>query len=272
MNSPKIAAVSALSYTGNVQDNLLITIDWIKKLDAQGVDFILFPELNLSGYIKDSRKLLAVCQLQKHVFETLMQLSNQTKAAFAVGFPEQDPQGFYISHFLFSKGRLIGQHRKTHLGPTEKDFFIQGNEIKVFQIGQLNIGIQLCFESHFPELSYIQTRQGANVLALAFASPRESPEEKLARFKRFLPARAYDNNTYVMACNLRGKFETERDFSGLACVIDPKGNLLTEDIAGACVASVDLSQIQSIKQSRMAFFNQSKRLEIFQQYYQHENK
>jgi predicted amidohydrolase len=125
MKDPKLAAVSVLSLSGKVQDNLITTISWIKKLDEEGVDFILFPELNISGYVKDPQKLSAVCLQREDVFEALTQLSKQTKAAFAVGFPEKVEQGFYIAHYVFSKGKLIGKHRKTHLGSTEKGFLLK---------------------------------------------------------------------------------------------------------------------------------------------------
>lgn len=266
----KLAAVSSKSQIGNVQQNLSTTKKWIEKLNQQGADFILFPELNLSGYTNYSAILNEVVKQKEVVFQELVIVSHQSKSAFAVGFPELEDGKYYISHFLFHQGKHIGTHRKTHLGPTEKETFTEGNEIEVFEVANLKIGMQLCFETHFPEISYAQAKQGANVLALAFASPREDAETKLERFKRFLPARAYDNACFVVACNLQQELEYSANFPGLSLIINPKGIVLQESISEDIdykLSEVDVDQAEQVKQSRMGYFNKSKRENIFREFY-----
>lgn len=269
----KIAAVASESSICNIKQNLETTISWIEKLNKQGADFILFPELNLSGYTKKSTILNDVLKQKDAIFNKLISISEKSSAAFAIGFPEKSEDKYFISHFLFHNGKLVGVHQKTHLGSSEKEVFVEGNEINVFQVGKLKIGIQLCFETHYPEISYAQAKQGANVLALAFASPRENSKVKLERFKRYLPARAYDNNCFVVACNLQQKSKlqnSERNFPGLSLILAPKGKVLQQTISeekGFVVVDVDLAEIERIKQSRMAHFNKEKRVELFQKYY-----
>ena len=264
----KLSAVSSKSEIGNVQQNLSITKDWIVKLDEQRADFILFPELNLSGYTKNIEILDNVLAHKEVVFRELLQLTEQVNAAFAVGFPEKVESRYYISHFLFHKGKLIGIHRKTHLGATEKETFSEGDEINIFEVGELKIGLQLCFETHFPEISYAQVKQGANVLAMAFASPREEAVTKLERFKRFLPARAYDNACFVVACNLDSETENLMKIPPVALVLNAKGEVLKETTQNSCASEIGLEQIKKIHQSRMGNFNKSKRANLFQKYYE----
>nr|WP_321487698.1 nitrilase-related carbon-nitrogen hydrolase [uncultured Draconibacterium sp.] len=264
----KLSAVSSKSEIGNVQQNLSITKDWIVKLDKQGADFILFPELNLSGYTKNIEILDNVLAHKEVVFRELLKLAEQVNAAFAVGFPEKVESRYYISHFLFHKGKLIGIHRKTHLGATEKETFNEGDEINIFEVGELKIGLQLCFETHFPEISYAQVKQGANVLAMAFASPREEAVTKLERFKRFLPARAYDNACFVVACNLDSETENLIKIPPVALVLNAKGEVLKETTQNSCISEIGLEQIEKIHQSRMGNFNKSKRASLFQKYYE----
>lgn len=271
----KLAAVSSKSIVSNVLQNLSSTINWIERLDQQGVGFILFPELNLSGYTKNIEILNEVLAQKDSVFEELISTSKQTETAFAVGFPEQANGKYYISHFLFHKGQFVGKHRKTHLGPSEKATFSEGNELDVFNIDGIKIGIQLCFETHFPEISFIQAKQGANVLAMAFASPREDAATKLERFKRFLPTRAYDNACFVVACNLQQGYhsntqKSEMIFPRLSLITNPKGIVLQEAVSektDVAISQIDLGQVKGIKQSRMGWFNKSKRINLFQKYY-----
>ena len=263
----KLAAVSSKSIVGNVQQNLFTTMRWIKKLDKQGADFILFPELNLSGYTQNTEILHTVCAEKEIIYQQLLQLSEQVKAAFAVGFPEKSASNYYISHLLFFQGKLIGIHRKTHLAPREKGAFAVGTQIRVFAAGELKIGMQLCYETHFPELSYAQAKQGANVLAMAFASPHESSKMKGERMKRFLPARAYDNACMLVACNQHGETESGKVLPPLALVIDAKGEVLNERTRGSCIAEPTIGQIDKIQQSEMACFNKYKQTHLFRSFY-----
>lgn len=263
----RLAAVSSKSILGDVKQNLSTTIEWIEELSRQEIDFILFPELNLSGYTKNIKTINAVLNQKEIVFRELLQLSEQIDSAFAVGFPEKSEEKYYISHFLFHKGKLLGKHRKTHLGSTEKDTFTEGNEINVFEADKLKIGIQLCYETHFPEISYIQAKQGANILAMAYASPKENSDTKLERFKRFLPARAYDNSCFIMACNMDGVTENKTAIPPLALIINPKGEILTQTKQECSIVATDLKQTDKIHQSRMAYFNKWKRVKLFQEYY-----
>lgn len=279
----RIAAVSSISKIGDVQKNLCTTISWLEKL--HGIDFVLFPELNLSGYTKDASILKQIDAQKEKVFQQLLAISEKIKIAFAVGFPERIEEQFYISHFLFSQGKLVGTHRKTHLGSTERETFSEGEEMNVFTVGEMKIGMQLCYETHFPEVSYAQAKQGANILAMAFASPRENAGKKLERFKRFLPARAYDNACFLVACNqnfdaycesevcenpLNNQGESARKKLGLSLIIDPKGNIVQEAVSEEkefVSTQCDLSEIERIKGSKMAWFNPNKREELISKYY-----
>ncbi|GAF02084.1 nitrilase-related carbon-nitrogen hydrolase [Saccharicrinis fermentans] len=264
----KLLAVSSYSEVGDVRRNVLDTIQWIEKAQANGVDFVLFPELNLSGYTKDREVIDEVLAQKEAIFQDLKNISKQVSLAFAIGFPEKEGTFYYISHFLFSDGAVVGVHRKTHLGPTEKECYSEGNEMNVYAVGQIKIGFQLCYETHFPEISSIQSRKGAHVLAMPFASPRENAVDKLARFKRFLPARAYDNSCFVMACNLGMSMKGESGGVRLALIINPKGELIGQETDGSSMVTISLEEIERIHQTKMGHFNHWKRTDLLRSYYE----
>ncbi|PIF02221.1 MAG: hypothetical protein CR996_01180 [Draconibacterium sp.] len=267
----KIAAAYINSVPGNVSANLQETLKMLSYFEKEQVRFALFPELNLSGYITSKEEIKKLLKLKTELFGQLQQFSKNTQIVFAVGFPEEENGRFYITHFIFEKGEITGKHRKTHLSPTEKIIFSEENRIKAFKAGKLIIGMQLCFETHFPEISYAQAKQGANLLAMAFASPKENGKEKLERFKRHLCARAYDNACYVLACNLAGTTSRGTTLPGLAMIIDPKGKVLAEETKAAngyCIADFKTEMPERIHQSKMAWFNNFKRNEILRQFYE----
>ncbi|RKE00050.1 nitrilase-related carbon-nitrogen hydrolase [Marinifilum flexuosum] len=266
-----VAVVSSKCRIGDVGFNLSTTMEWIKSFDEQGVNFILFPELNLSGYIRDIEILKTVLNEEEQVFTSLLEISKSTNLAFAVGFPEQEGERYFITHFVFEGGKVVGKHRKTHVSISEKEVYSEGDEINVFPVKDMRIGIQICYETHFPEISAIQAQKGANVLAMAFASPKETCQDKIERFKRYIPARAYDNACFAMICNQVTTNDRGTVFPCASLIIDPKGKVMSESFVEEnefAVAEIDISEINRIKESKMAFFNAHKRTEWLREYYE----
>jgi len=262
----KVAAIAFHSRVGELEHNLSATKALLCQLANAGVELALFPELSLSGYTKEVPVLKRLQSYQPTVLQDLVHLSEELDMGFAVGFPEELAGHFYIAHWVFYKGALLGVHRKTHLGPSEQEVFTAGHSIDVFSMGKMKIGIQLCYESHFPEISYAQAKQGADMLAYAFASPRETSAEKGARFQRFLPARAYDNGCYVLACNLAQAGVLS--CPPLAMVCDPKGKILQMSAEEPVIETLDKQVIESIKSSRMGYFNHEKREGLLRPFYE----
>ncbi len=267
----KVAAVPIKSIVGDFNFNIKETIKWLTKLSVQDVDFVLFPEMNLTAYTKDIEVIKAANHRKEHIFNCLKKASLSFNIAFAVGFPEQINMKIYISQIMFEKGEIVGIHRKTHLGPTEMDTFAAGDEIAVSSLGQQVMGMQLCYESHFPIISAIQANLNATILTYSFASPKEESIVKLARFERFLCARAYDNSCYVMACNLNSVSDKGTLIPGLSIIIDPKGKIISKSLEnGISVCTIDNEQLDNIRKSKMAWFNNHSRNDLYGKYYNNE--
>jgi len=266
----KLAAVSMHTVYGQVTKNIDELARLLNLLDKQAVDFALFPELNISGYIKEPVTLHKIAADEKRILEDITALSKQYNVAFSVGITEKKQSKHYIAQYVFAKGEVFGKHRKTHLSPSEQEFYHPGNQVNVFSIGGVNLGIQLCFESHMPEIAYAQAKKGADVLCIAYASPKETCHEKMERLARFLTARAYDNCCYVVACNMSGSTLNGVIFPGFGMMIDPKGNILCQnqgDDPGFCTATIDLALIDTIKNSKMGWFNNFKREGLLKHFY-----
>jgi N-carbamoylputrescine amidase len=261
----KIAAAYIHAIPGDITANLNQTLALLQQLKKEKAAFVLFPELSLTGYSTAKQDIELALSQKEAVMHQLSEFSKKSNFSFAVGYPQRHNEQLYIAHYLFTEGKIAGIHQKSHLGPNEKKTFSEGDELSVFQTGPLKIGMQLCFETHFPEISYAQARQGANLLAMAFASPNETGAEKSERFKRYLCARAYDNACYVMACNLSGTTARGAHLPGLAMIIDPKGKVLAETHSagsGYCVADFSTDALNGIYQSKMAWFNHFKRVQF----------
>ncbi|MBN1863944.1 MAG: hypothetical protein JW808_03495, partial [Victivallales bacterium] len=104
--------------------------------------------------------------------------------------------------------------------------------------------------------------QKVDIILAPFASPMESAAEKLRRWRRYLPARAYDNSCYLLACNLVWELSSGKTSPGTALIVDPKGReLASRSTKGGsmCRACFDRRLIESIHQKRDAYFVGKKR-------------
>ena len=101
------------------------------------------------------------------------------------------------------RGRT-GVYRKLHLAPPEADHFSSGESLPVFHWSGIRFGIQLCYDAHFPQLSTQMAEADADMIFIPHASPRGQAAEKHQSWMRHLPARAFDNGLFVVACNQTG--------------------------------------------------------------------
>jgi N-carbamoylputrescine amidase len=173
----------------------------------------------------------------------------------------------YLTQIIAGPDGLIGAYRKTHLAPTETINYRPGHKIEVFRVGNTLFGVQLCYEGHFPEISTQMALMGADMVFIPHASPRGTPEEKLESWMRHLPARAFDNGLFVIACNQTGTCGGGLTFPGVAVVFGPDGRLLArymgmeEQILYAILKDETL---QDIRTHRMKYFLPGRRPSLYE--------
>jgi predicted amidohydrolase len=258
-----VTSIPMNSICNNTSANITCLENHLANAHNNKCELAIFPEMNISGYITDRHTINDFIDKSSELTTILCKLSLQYKIAFTSGWPINEDGKYYIAQFIFADGEIKGCHRKTHLTGSEILTFTPANKIEVFKLGDISIAMQLCIESHFPEISYMQAKKGADIIAIGFASPRESSEEKLARFNRFIPARAYDNGCFVVVTNQSGLSQTGKKFAPVSIIYDAKGIVLSQSTENPTWAKINTTEIKSIKESRMGWFNGIKREEIF---------
>jgi N-carbamoylputrescine amidase len=107
---------------------------------------------------------------------------------------------------------------------------------------------------------------GAEVLFFPHASPRGSGEEKLENWLRHLPARAFDNGVFVVACNQVGKTAAGFSFPGVAVVIGPDGRI-EASYAGEdeeiLVVRLQSRKLLNVRKNRMKYFLPNRRPSLY---------
>lgn len=255
MEDLRIAAVQMNSAVGKIEDSLSSMRKWIETASEQNVDLICFPEMCITGYAMPQSIEFSETMDGDSV-KRILEMSEEFSMSIAAGLSEKADDGSYITQFLAEDGVIAGKYRKTHLGEREKLYYRAGNDIEVIKCKNAKIGFQLCWESHFPEISSILALDGADIILMPHSSGLPSGRRKEI-WDKCLKARAYDNTVYVIACNQLGDNGLGTVFGGGCTAVDPRGNILTEDYGSkdsmiiAYITSEILDKLRRIEYTSM---------------------
>jgi predicted amidohydrolase len=267
MRNTRLASAMMQCIVGDKAGNLERVRRLAARAAREGVDFLVLPEACLTGYtVRESMTAWAET-IPGQLTTDLAGIAHEYQLFISAGLVEcSGDDGCYLTQVLAGPEGLIGRYRKTHLGPTEKTWFNHGDALGLFNARETIYGIQLCYEGHFPEISQAQALRGADVLLIPHASPRESPDRKLERWLRYLPARAYDNTVFLAACNQAGDNGAGLFFAGIALIIGPKGDILAQaagETNALVVANLADDELKVIREGRMGYFLPLRRPELY---------
>ncbi|QTA92408.1 nitrilase-related carbon-nitrogen hydrolase [Desulfonema magnum] len=263
MKDIRIAAIISQSFAGKTADNLDGMVKWIKAAKKEGAAVVCFPEMNVTGYsvcqdIKDAAE-----PVPGSVTDHLSYLAEDQDIVILAGMAEKDENGLiFASHLVVKPEGNFDVYRKLHIAPPERPVFSAGDKVPLFEACGVKFGIQLCYDAHFPELSTLMALKGAEVIFIPHASPRGTPREKYESWMRHLPARAYDNSFFVIACNQTGENGKGLHFPGVAVVIDPAGKIMEKDVSGGenmVVAELKADVLTGVRNNKMHFFLPNRR-------------
>jgi predicted amidohydrolase len=136
---------------------------------------------------------------------------------------------------------LLGRYRKTHLPYLGVDRFVTpGDELEVVDTPAGRIGVEICYDLRFPELTRALALDGAEILVL----PTNWPVEARANADVLTRARAYENRVFLLVANRVGR-ERTAEFCGWSQICDVRGDRLVEAGGGEetlLVAEIDVAE------------------------------
>jgi N-carbamoylputrescine amidase len=263
----RIAAVTMNSRVGETAGNLQKIEQWVAAARDIGAGMACFPEMAVTGYhVREPMGEMAET-IPGPSTDHLLRVAQKSGVTILSGLAEKGDAGrIYATHVVISPTGIIGCYRKVHLGPPEKQLFTNGDKVPVFASNGITFGIQLCYDAHFPELTTAMALKGADVIFMPHASPRNTPDEKRRSWMRHLPARAYDNSVYVVACNACGDNGHGLLFPGVAVAISPSGETIQAyagDEEQMMVVDLNLDLLKNIRSHPMRYFLPNRRPDVY---------
>jgi predicted amidohydrolase len=176
---------------------------FIDAVSDYSCDFCLFPEFfnaPLMAEYNDLPESEAIRMLAKFTekikskFKEFAISYNINIITGSMPFIENDH--LYNVGYLCRRDGSIEEYRKIHITPSESYAWgmIGGYELKTFDTDCGRIGILICYDSEFPELSRILADEGMDILFVPFLTDTQNG---FHRVKRCAQARAIENECYV---------------------------------------------------------------------------
>jgi predicted amidohydrolase len=264
----RVAMVQMRCEVGNADRNIAAIGEFVDEARRLDVDIVCFPELGVSGYNAGDRSVPEAEPIPGPSSRKLEAIAVEKKQTFMAGILERDASGVvYNTQIAFGPSGTVGMYRKTHVPTTEIGTWSQGSGLPVFEHPKARYGLEICYDSHFPEVSTALANRGAEILFLPHASGGETPEEKYERWLRYMPARAYDNGVFVGVCNQVGDNGAGREFTGVTFICDPRGRVVAQAESGdrdeMVVADLKAADLLEARSEPETFFRHFRRPEVY---------
>ncbi len=221
---------------GDLGANLALYEEKVRQARGEGVEFLLFPELSLTGYFLRDMVPNVALKLTSPEVQHLKKLSR--RLSFVAGMVEESPDyRFYNAAVYFEDGEIRHVHRKVYL-PTygmfdEQRYFARGDRIRAFDTKFGRMGLLICEDLWHPSTVYLATLDGALVVVCPSSSPlrgisEAQPQDDNARYWELINRSYTETYGLYMIYGNRAGFEDGVGFWGGSEVLDPFGNTVAK--------------------------------------------
>jgi len=222
----RVAVAQIEPRLGEVGRNLEACLARLSEAADAGAELLVLPECAIPGYMFDSaaEAMRFAEEVPGPTTEALAAECRRLSIHTVCGLLERDGDRLRNAAVLVGPDGLIGTYRKTHLPFLGVDrFTVPGDELPVFETPIGRIGLEICYDLRFPEVTRALALQGADIVAL----PTAWPVAARIQAELITVARAAENRVYLLTANRVGK-ERGGEFCGRSQIVDPYGKRLAE--------------------------------------------
>jgi predicted amidohydrolase len=207
-----------------------------------GAQIVVLPELVNSGYVFRSAEeaRAAAVPADGELLRGWAQEAARGDALVVGGFCELAPDGrVFNSCALVDGSGVLAVYRKLHLWNDESRWFAAGEApAPVVETRFGRIGLAVCYDVEFPELTRGLALAGAQILAIPANWPHDAaPPDDRPVLHTLTAATAYLNRVFVAVCDRCG---TERgcEFEGGSAIASPDGALVAGPVPDRGAATI----------------------------------
>ena len=258
-----MVAVLQMQSTQSKEENRDQALNLIERAKSRGAKVLFLPEC--FDFVAQSREIVASAAepLDGKTIAFYRSVASDKNVWLSLGGFHERPVDFdadsriYNTHVMINnKGDICGLYRKTHLFDVDIKGGVRLKETDHTRPGCTigppiktpagHVGLAICYDLRFPELSQALVLQGADILTFpsAFTVPTG-----MAHWHALLRSRAIENQCYVIAAAQVGKHNDKRSSYGHALIADPWGCVVAEcsNQPGFALAEIDLEYMARVR-------------------------
>lgn len=267
------AAIVQMKSSVDKELNLVHSLKLINEAAKKKARLICFPEFQMA-YSPSEQKSESLHKIAEKIsgnfVSTLSNSAKQNRINIVatlyeiINTNDKNHKVFDTGVIINELGKLQSIYRKVHLydalGFKESKKLLAGSIIeKPSKTSVGKLGLLICYDMRFPEISRILTVNGANILV--------SPSAWVAGFMKrehweiMVRARAIENGVYVLAPNQVGNI-----YCGHSMAIDPFGSTIVdmENREGIEFIDIDSSKIDTTRRTLPLLMN--RRTDVYRNY------
>lgn len=205
--------------------NLLMLEEKIRSIKEK-TEVIVLPEMFSTGF--SMRPEILAEKMDGPAMNWMKKMAKEKKA-IVTGSLIIEERGKYFNRLIWMlPDETFGTYDKRHLFAygTEHDYYTPGNKRLIASVKGWKINLQVCYDLRFPVWArqQINEKQSPEYDLLIYVA--NWPEKRNGAWKTLLPARAIENQSYVVGVNRVGRDGNETYHSGDSMVINPLGEIL----------------------------------------------
>jgi predicted amidohydrolase len=160
----RIGACQTPEILGDLDAAIGTILDFAGQADEVGLDLLLFPECFLQGYlVTDQHVHGQAIELASPRFTAALTCLSGVRQMLVLGMIERWGGSYYNTAVVITGGRVVGSYRKTFLTSGES-VFTAGDTFPVFTRRGLPFGINICYDTQFPQAAAAVAARGAQLL------------------------------------------------------------------------------------------------------------
>lgn len=232
----RAAVLQTASRAGDMQGNISRTDALLESAARSKAQLIVLPELCISGYqLRDAKEARSCCERVPGGPSTARwaEFAKSHDVCIVGGVCERGREGLFNTAVVVGPDGYIGAYRKTHLWDDEKTLFLPGDRLRSFDTPLGRLGVMICYDNYFPEVSSALAASGAEVICHPLATD-SSFDMLIDR------VRSMEDGVFIAAANLCGS-DRKLEFIGQSQMTDAQGRVVAS--AGASEESVTTSRI-----------------------------
>ncbi len=253
----KVALIQLAGGSGDKTADIFLACDKIREAASSGADIVVLPEMFCCPY--DNACFRAYGESAGGEAQSALSSLAKELQIYIVGgsIPELCDGNVYNTAYVYDRsGEEIAKHRKAHLFDIdvkggqrfmESETLSPGDRITTFDTEFGRMGLCICFDLRFEELTRCMTLQGAKVIFVPAAFNMTTGP---AHWELLFRQRAVDNQCFTVGVSPARDETASYVAYGNSIAVDPWGTVLCRADGEAAVlyADLDFTRMEAVRQ------------------------